>query len=141
MVTHLASGYHQLKISKEDAQLFGFLLEDGVYRYAKKPMSFINSGHRFVNIVNRLLVELELTMEVDDVLIKGDDEDEVIERFKKFLHRCQKINIKLARRKLQYGLVVNFAWMQLRGERGHKPAPSKLEAIATLKAPENISDL
>ena len=61
MVTHLASGYHQLKIFKEDAQLFGFLLEDGIYRYARKPISFINSGHRFVNIVTRLLVELELT--------------------------------------------------------------------------------
>ena len=28
-----------------------------------------------------------MTMEVDDVLIKGDDKDEFIERFKKFLHR------------------------------------------------------
>ena len=82
-----------------------------------------------------------MTMEVDDVLIKGDDKDEFIERFKKFLHRYQKLNIKLARRKLQYGLVVNFAWMLLGGERGHKPAIAKLEPIATLKAPKNISDL
>ena len=82
-----------------------------------------------------------MTMEVDDVLIKGDDKDEFIERFKKFLHRYQKLNIKLARRKLQYGLVGNFAWMLLGGERGHKPALAKLEAIATLKAPKNISDL
>ena len=82
-----------------------------------------------------------MTMEVDDVLIKGDDKDEFIERFKKFLHRYQKLNIKLARRKLQYGLVVNFAWMLLGGERGHKLALAKLEAIATLKAPKNISDL
>ena len=72
MVTHLALGYRQLKISKEDTQLFGFLLEDGVYRCARKPKIFINSGHRFINIVTRLVVELELTMEVDDMLIKGD---------------------------------------------------------------------
>ena len=82
-----------------------------------------------------------MTMEVDDVLIKGDDKDEFIERFKKFLHRYQKLNIKLARRKLQYGPVVNFAWMLLGGERGHKPTPAKLDAIAALKAPENISHL
>ena len=72
IVTHLASGYHQVKIFKEDTQLFGFLLEDGVYRCARKPIIFINSGNRFINIVTRLVVELELTMEVDDVLIKGD---------------------------------------------------------------------
>ena len=123
MVTHLASGYHQLKVSKEDTQLFGFLHKDGVYRCARKPIIFINLGHRFVNIVTRLLVELELTMEVDGVLTKGDVRMKSLRDSRSSSIDAR--NIKLERRKLQYDLVVNFAWMELGGERGHKPTPAK----------------
>ena len=62
-----------------------------------------------MNTVSRFLADLPLTMEVDDVLIRGKTVEEAIERFKQFLLRsfCEQ-NIKLARRKLQFGTTIDF---------------------------------
>ena len=59
--------------------------------------------------------------EVDDCLIEGSCEEEAIEKFVMFLDRCRKYNIKISRRKIQCGPVVNFARMTLGGKMGFDP--------------------
>ena len=63
MVSDLASSYHQLKIPRNNQHLFRFFLEDGVYIYTRQPIGIINSSHCFINVVNRFLAYLEITME------------------------------------------------------------------------------
>lgn len=128
IVSDLASSNHQLKIPKRDQHLLRFLLEDREYLYARQPMGFIDSGHRFINVVNRFLAEFKITMEVNSMLIGGHPIEKAVERFGKFLLGCRKYNIKLARRKLQCGPIVNFC-MRLGGVGGYKPSPAKSEAI------------
>ena len=60
IVRDLASGCHQLKIATEDSHLCEFLLEDSVYHYARQPMEFVNSRHRFLNNVTRLIVDHDI---------------------------------------------------------------------------------
>ena len=55
VVADLQSGYQQIQIPAIDEHLFGFLLENRLYMYRRKPMGFINSWHSFVNIATSLL--------------------------------------------------------------------------------------
>ena len=102
IVVNLLSGYHQVAIKDEDKHLFAFMLDEGkqggVFVYTSAPMGYINSGHAFVNNLSLLLGDLELLSEVDDILLEGGSEDEVLQKFELLLQRCRKFNIKISRR-------------------------------------------
>ena len=81
----LLSGYHQVAIKDQDRKYFAFMLDEGkqggCYVYTVAPMGFVNSGHYFVNSLSLLLAGLEVLSEVDDLLLKGDTEEEVLGKF------------------------------------------------------------
>ena len=80
-------------------------------------------------------------MEVDEVFIRMKTVEEAIKKFRQFLLRCRQHYIKLARRKLQFRITVDFAGMRLGGKDGYKTTPAKAEAISGLKALENVSEV
>ena len=125
----MLSGYHQVAIKEEDRQYFAFMLDEGkqggVFVYTVAPMGFCNSGHSFVNSLSLLLSDLEVLSEVDDLLMEGESEEEVLKKFKKLLERCRKFNIKISRRKVQFGETINFAGLTLGVENGYKPFQEK----------------
>merc|ERR1712082_119798 len=90
----LLSGYHQIAIKKTDRRFFTFMLDEGgkqggCYQYTVAPMGFVNSGHYFVKSLSLLLADLEVLSEVDDLLLEGDNEEEVLKKFEKLLERCR----------------------------------------------------
>ena len=141
IVCDLLSGYHQVGIKEEDRHLFSFLLEQGVFNYTATPIGFTNSGHCFVNAPSILIADLDVITEVDDCLLEGATEDQVIDKFVQFLERCHKFNIKISRRKIQLGPVVNFAALTLMGGQGYRPHIEKSEAIQNLAAPTSVKEV
>ena len=141
----LLSGYHQVAIKEEDRQYFAFMLDEGkqggVFVYTVAPMGFCNSGHSFVNSLSLLLSDLEVLSEVDDLLMEGESEEEVLKKFEKLLERCCKFNIKISRRKVQFGETVNFAGLTLGGENGYKPFQAKCQAIIDLAPPTTVKEV
>ena len=134
-----------MAIKEEDKHLFAFMIDEGkqggVFVYMPTPMGFINSGHSFVNNLSLLLSDLEMISEVDDILLEGSTEDEVLQKFELLLQRCRKFNIKISRRKVQFGESVKFAGVDLGGENGYKPAQEKCQAILDLSPPESVKDV
>ena len=104
-------------------------------------MGFCNSGHQFVNNLSLLLVDLEVLTEVDDLLIEGSTEVQVLHKFELLLLRCRKFNIKISRRKVQFGQSVRFAGLTLGGESGYKPYMEKSEAILNLTPPTSFKEV
>ena len=115
--------------------------QGGVFVYTVAPMGFCNSGHSFVNSLSLLLSDLEVLSEVDDLLMEGESEEEVLKKFKKLLERCRKFNIKISRRKVQFGETVKFAGMTLGGENGFKPFQEKCQAIIDLEPPTTVKEV
>ena len=115
--------------------------QGGVFVYTSAPMGFINSGHSFVNNLSLLLSDLDVLSEVDDILLEGSTEDEVLHKFELLLICCQKFNIKISRRKVQFGESVKFAGVNLGGENGCKPAQEKCQAILDLAPPESVKEV
>ena len=79
--------------------------------------------------------------EVDDLLLEGDTEEEVLMKFEKLLERCRKFNIKISKRKVQFGETVTFAGLTLGGENGYKPAKEKCQAIIDLAPPTTVKEV
>ena len=84
IVVDLLSGYHQVAIKEEDKHLFAFMIDEGkqggIYNYTSAPMGYCNSGHSFVNNLSLLLADLDVLSEVDDILLEGSDEDQVLHK-------------------------------------------------------------
>ena len=55
-------------------------------------------------------------------MMEGSTEDEVLHKFELLLIRCRKFNIKISRRKLQFGESVRFAGLTLGGRMGTNPS-------------------
>ena len=141
----LLSGYHQVAIKEEDRQYFAFMIDEGkqggVFVYTVAPMGFCNSGHSFVNSLSLLLSDLDVLSEVDDLLMEGETEDEVLKKVEELLKRCRKFNIKISRRKVQFGETVKFAGLTLGGENGYKPFQEKCQAIIDLAPPTTVKEV
>jgi len=52
---NLKSGYHQLKIKKEDVPKTAFRVRCGHYQFLVLPFGLINAPSFFVNLMNRVL--------------------------------------------------------------------------------------
>merc|ERR1712089_48041 len=141
----LLSGYHQVAIKEEDKQYFAFMIDEGkqggVFVYTSAPMGYCNSGHSFVNNLSLLLADLDVLSEVDDILIEGSTVDEVLQKFELLLIRCRKYNIKISRRKVQFGESVRFAGLTLGEENGYKPFQEKCQAIMDLAPPTSAKEV
>merc|ERR1712041_18926 len=141
----LLSGYHQVAIKEEDKQYFAFMVDEGkhggVFVYTVAPMGFCNSGHSFVNNLSLLLSDLDVWSEVDDLLMEGRTEDEVLKKFEELLIRCRKFNIKISRQKVQFSETVRFAGLTLGGENGYKPFQEKCQAIIDMAPPTSAKEV
>ena len=93
-------------------------------------MGFVNSGNHFVSEIMHLLQDLDLIMEVADALIQAPNEEELLDKFEALLKRCRIHNIRLARWKLKFGLVVVFAGYQIGGNDSYRPDKKKIDALA-----------
>ena len=68
--------------------------------------------------------------------------EELIEKYKDFLERCQMHNIKLSKQKLQVGMMVIFASVLIgSGDGSYKPALAKAEAINELTHPTTVTEV
>ena len=66
----LKQGYHQLKIAEESKNLFGFLLEQGQFKYCSAPQGFCASGDEFNSATDHMLSDMpNITKEVDDCMM------------------------------------------------------------------------
>ena len=71
----------------------------------------------------------------------GKTVKEAIAHIKEFLLRCRKHNIKLTRRKLQFGMTVKFVAMMLGGHDGYKPLQAKAQAMCHPEALKNLCEV
>ena len=77
---------------------------------------------------------------VDDILVYGEDHEELLDRIKQVFKRRQEWGITLSKDKYQYGLEVKFAGYIISGE-GTRPDPKLTPAISEFPAPTDLTNL
>ena len=77
---------------------------------------------------------------VDDILVYGENYNELLDRIKLVFERCQEWGITLSKDKYQFGSEVKFAGYII-NEEGTKPDPKLTAAISEFPAPTDLTNL
>ena len=134
-------GYWQIELDEESKSKTTFLTEFGRYRYRRAPMGLTSSGDEFCRRTDAALAAIPNVKKlVDDLLIYGRTEQELLGTIRLVFERCRDWNITLSDKKFQYGDEVKFAGFIL-NESGSSPDPDKLAAIRDFPAPKDRTDL
>ena len=134
-------GYWQIPLDQESKPLTTFITEFGCYRYLRAPMGLTSSGDEFCARTDKALSGIPGVHKlVDDILVYGKDQDELMGRIKQVFTRCEEWGITLSKEKHQFGNEVKFAGYILNAE-GTRPDPDKVAAIGKFPEPTNLTDL
>ena len=132
------SGYHQIPLDEESSYLTTFLLPSGRYRYLRLPMGLRSSSDAFCYLTDQIL-EL-ITKIIDDGLLQGETEEEVLQQFEETLIKCRQNNLKLSLPKLEFGETVEFAGYKLSYGK-IEPCDARLAAVRKFPTPTDVSSL
>ena len=135
------SGYFQVPLTDEASYLTTFLLPSGTYRYLRAPMGLSSSSDEFCRRSDAVFAGLPgIRKLVDDILVEGDDLDDLEKKLRLILNRCRDHGFVLSKKKFEIGPEVEFAGYVVSGK-GVRPSPRRLEAISEFPAPTDITSL
>ena len=132
-------GYFQIELEEESSKLTTFILPTGRFKYRRAPMGLVSSSDEWCRRSDAAIKGIEGVQKiVDDILIYGPTKESVLAKMRQVLERCREHQITISHKKLKVGTEVKFAGF-LVSDKGVKPDPEKLAAIADFPAPENVT--
>ena len=134
-------GYFQLGLDEASSKLTTFLLPQGKFRYLRAPMGLNASSDEWCCHSDVIIQGIPWARKiVDDTLIWATTEEELLERTRIILKRCEENNITISRKKLELGSRINFAGHIISDE-GIQPDENKYAAVNEFPTPKNLKDL
>ena len=138
------SGYHQIKMAKEDEEKMAFLTPCGVYCYVCMPFGLKNAGATFQRLMRKALgAQMGRNAEayVDDIVVKTREEHSLMEDLEETFASLRKVNIKLNPAKCVFGVPSGKLLGFLVSHRGIEANPDKIKAIEKMQPPRRLKDM
>ena len=137
-------GYWQFMLAQLARALTGFICPLGAYEHLRVPMGLKTAAAYFQKVMQTILKPLlyqGVIQYLDDSLIYGSSEDELLDRLEQFFTLLDKHNIKL-----HPGKFVLFSRKLVWGGKevtpdGIAPPPHRIAAIQDMPEPENLSQM
>jgi hypothetical protein len=101
------SGYHQIKMAREDKEKTAFITPCGVYCYVCMPFDLKNAGATFQRLMCKALgahMGRNAEAYVDDIVVKTRESHTFIEDLEETFVNLRKVNIKLNPAKCAFGV-------------------------------------
>lgn len=140
----LASGFHQIKMSPEDATKTAFSVPQGHFEFKRMPFGLKNAPSTFQRLMNTALSGLQGTrcfVYLDDIVIYSFDLETQINNLRKVFHRLRQFNLKLQPEKCEF-LRKEVAYLgHIIGEEGVKPNPEKTKAVTEFPTPQSPKEI
>nr|GEX03715.1 reverse transcriptase domain-containing protein [Tanacetum cinerariifolium] len=136
-------GYHQIQMEKEEEHKTTFHAQKGVYCYRKMPFVLKNTGATYQRLVDKVFEsQIGRNMEayMEDIVIKGIDEEEMLADIKEPSERLQKINMKL-NQKCSFEMEEEQFLGHVVSKKGIKANPSKIQVLTSLQRPKTIKEV
>ena len=143
-VCDATSSYNQIRNSESTMKMMAVALptQDGTkyFHFTTAGMGCSNSGPAWCRASDKVLEKVDCEKGVDDCLVQGTDEDDMLPRLRSFLEAARKGNMKFSRKKIQMGREVEFCGYMIT-EAGMKPSPRKVAAIQAYPEPLDESSM
>ena len=140
----LRSGYHQLKIWREDIPMTAFRTRYGHYEFLVLPFGLTNAPAAFMDLMNRVFkpyLDKFVVVFIDDILIYSKSHKEHGEHLRIVLQtlRTHQLYAKLS--KCEFWLnSVSFLGHVISKE-GVQVDPKKVEAVSNWPRPTNVTEI
>ena len=101
----LASGFHQIEMSPEDASKTAFSVPSGHYEYTRMPFGLRNAPSTFQRLMNNVLAGLQgihCFVYLDDIVIYSQDLNSHMTKLKLIFEKLRAYNLKLQPDKCEF---------------------------------------
>ena len=138
----LSRAYQQLTVSEEHRHLLTINTPRGLYRYRRLPFGINAAVGLFQREMEKLLVGLPNVFAfLDDVLISGQDDAELLKMVEEVLRRFREAGVKVREDKCEF-FVPSVEYLgHVISKEGVRPTRSKVDAIIGAPPPKNVKEL
>ncbi|GKE42436.1 putative reverse transcriptase domain-containing protein, partial [Tanacetum coccineum] len=140
----LRSGYHQLRVHKDDIPKTAFRTRYGHFEFTVMPFGLTNAPAILMDLMNRVCrpyLDKFLIVFIDDILIYSKTQEEHVEHLRLVLELLKKEKLYAKFSKCEFWLrEVQFLGHVINGNGIHVD-PSKIEAVNNWKAPRTLTEV
>jgi transposase InsO family protein len=140
----LRSGYHQLKVKKEDISKTAFRTRYGHYEFKVMPFGVTNAPAVFMDLMNRIFssyLDKFVVVFVDDILVYSKNEKEHEEHLRIVLQTLRQHQLYANLKKCEFWMnSVTFLGHVISGK-GISVDPRKIEAVKEWPVPKNVKEI
>jgi len=137
----LASGYHQVCVSKKDREKTAFSTMQGHFEFSRMPFGLKGAPatfQRLMNIVLSGLQGLKCFVYLDDIVIYGKNLEDHNNKLQAVFHRLREHNLKLQPEKCHF-LKKEVVYLGHKcSSKGALPDPEKTKCVQTFPRPRTI---
>ena len=135
-------GYYQCDLHPDDQDLTAFVLKDfGTFKFTKIPQGYKSSGDHFCKLSDVVIRDVPNCRKlVDDILVFGETEEELLKNVKILFEQCRKYDLTLNPKKTQIGSEVVFGGYVLTHQ-GIKIDPKRVKAIREFPPLKSVTDV
>jgi hypothetical protein len=133
----LRSGYHQIRVTEQDAWKTAFKTKQGLFEWLVMSFGLCNAPTTFMHVMNdvfRPFLDDFVIVYLDDILVFSGTWDEHVRHVKKVLDTFQREKLHVKRSKCEFGKIALVYLGHIVGGGQLKIDPSKIEVI--VKCPE-----
>ena len=138
----LSRAYQQLIVSEEQRHLLTINTHKGLFRYTRVPFGVNSAVGLFQREMEKLLAGLpNVFIFLDDVLVSGGNEEELLSRGEEVLRRFRDAGVRVRDDKCAF-FVPSVEYLgHVISRDGVRPTRAKLDAIIRVQAPKNVKEL
>ena len=140
----LRSGYHQLRIRKQDIAKTAFRTRYGHYEYVVMPFGLTNAPSVFMEFMNKILMDFLdkfVVVFIDDILIYSKNEEEHAQHLRMVLQRLREHKLYAKLSKCEFWMREVAFLGHVVSEEGVKVDPQKIQAIMDWPIPKNPKEV
>lgn len=137
-----ASGFWAIPLDPGSAKLTTFITPFGRFCFQRLPFGITSAPEIFQKIMSELLHDMDgVALYMDDILIYGKSQKQHDDTLRAVLTKIKNSGLKLNKSKCTFSkTALDFLGHHIDAN-GIKPSLSKLEAIAKLESPSNLTEL
>nr|ABF98055.1 retrotransposon protein, putative, unclassified [Oryza sativa Japonica Group] len=138
------SGYHQIRMAREDEEKTAFITPIGTYCYTTMPFGLKNAGPTFQRTTRISLgsqIGRNVEAYVDDLVVKTRNQETLLSDLAETFESLRSARIKLNPDKCMFGVPAGKLLGFLVSARGIEANPEKIRAIERMRPPSKLRDV
>src|SRR4051812_15919356 len=140
----LRSGYHQIKIHKEDIPKTAFTTRYGLYEYTVMSFGLTNAPVTFMRLMNSVFMEYLdkfVVVYIDDILVYSKTEEENAEHLRLVLTKLREHRLYAKFSKCEFWLHELVFLGHVFSTKGVSIFPDKVQTILDWESPKSMKDV